>query len=141
MNELFVRTNDLYMEECENTFKINVLCVGESMSGKTSIINVLVKNHFEEHTEATLVASDRNKKFISSKGTKINLKVCDTLGTKGFRKKGRSFYINVNIVFITYDIALLATFKETETYWIPEIKNILVKQLASTYIICEYMNI
>ena len=138
VKELFVHAVDLYMEKCENTFKmnllqLNIILVGESMSGKTSIINAFFGNDFEEHTEARLDVSDRYKNIISTKGTKVTLKILDTAGTEGLRKKIRSFYKSVNIVLIAYDITLSGTFREAETYWIPEIKKHLGKT-ASKYL-------
>ena len=107
-----------------NTYKVVML--GESMVGKTCIINRYIKKTYSEYNEASVAGS-----FFSdivtikpegvSAPVKVKLQIWDTAGSEQFRSLAGIYYKGVNAVCLVYDSTNLKTF-EGLNYWVNELE-------------------
>jgi len=103
--------------------EIKVILVGESGTGKTSLINATMGLKFQEHLETTASNNFSSKKItINNKEYVLNL--WDTIGQEKFRSLTKIFIKDSKIVLLVYDITVLKTFKELD-YWYKIIHDIL----------------
>ena len=103
--------------------EIKVILVGESGTGKTSLINATMGFKFQEHLETTASNNFSSKKItINNKEYVLNL--WDTIGQEKFRSLTKIFIKDSKIVLLVYDITVLKTFKELD-YWYKIIHDIL----------------
>ena len=103
--------------------EIKDILVGESGTGKTSLINATMGLKFQEHLETTASNNFSSKKItINNKEYVLNL--WDTIGQEKFRSLTKIFIKDSKIVLLVYDITVLKTFKELD-YWYKIIHDIL----------------
>ena len=106
--------------------EIKVILVGESGTGKTSLINVAVGLSFNPDIVTTSSSTYVQKSFqISGKEYKLNL--WDTIGQEKYRALTKIFIKDSKIVIFVYDITKKKTFDELE-FWIKTIEEILGKE-------------
>ena len=103
--------------------EIKVILVGESGTGKTSLINTSIGIPFKENMITSASNSFAPKEFQVD-GKKYILNVWDTIGQEKFRSLTKIFIKDSKIVVFVYDITNEKSFKELE-YWITTIKDIL----------------
>ena len=124
-------------EEEEEGEAIKVILLGESGSGKTSLINTAIGNKFDENKkDATINCSFvKLTKVIEDKEYKINL--WDTIGQEKFRSLTKVFYKNSDIVIFVFDITSKESFDDLN-YWFntveDELGNKAIKGLAANKI-------
>ena len=107
---------------------INIVFLGEIFTGKTSLINVYIKNEFNENISPTKTACFSNK--IIKVGNKIyRLDLWDTAGQEKFRSMNKLFIKDSNIVLFTYDITRKSTLKEL-LWWVEYTKTWIGEQSA-----------
>ena len=99
-----------------------IILLGESSVGKTSIINRLIKNTFNELSLATL-SEYYTQKILDINGAQIKLEIWDTAGQEKFRSLIKNYYNGCDAAILVYDITLRKTFDEIENYWYKEIVN------------------
>ena len=103
----------------DDLFKILIL--GDSNSGKTSLLDRLVNNQFMNCYIST-IGIDFNVKTIKlDDQTKVKLQIWDSCGQERFRSLTRSYYRNSSAFIICYDITSLKSF-ENAKFWIGEIE-------------------
>ena len=103
--------------------EIKVILIGETGTGKTSLINTFIGLKFDEKVESTSSASFVTHKMqIGDKTYTINL--WDTIGQEKFRSLTKIFIKDSKIVIFVYDITRLDTFNELD-YWFNTINNVL----------------
>jgi len=109
------------MANIEN--EIKVILVGESGTGKTSLINATMGLKFQEHLDSTAVNNFSSKTInVNSKEYVLNL--WDTIGQEKFRSLTRIFIKDSKIVILVYDITVMKSFNELN-YWYKIIHDIL----------------
>jgi Ras-related protein Rab-1A len=97
------------------------LILGDSNSGKTSLLDRLVNNQFMNCYIST-IGIDFNVKTIKLEDeTKVKLQIWDSCGQERFRSLTRSYYRNSSAFIICYDITSLKSF-ENAKFWIDEIE-------------------
>ena len=102
----------------DDLFKILIL--GDSNSGKTSLLDRLVNNQFMNCYIST-IGIDFNVKTIRLEDeTKVKLQIWDSCGQERFRSLTRSYYRNSSAFIICYDVTSLKSF-ENAKFWIGEI--------------------
>ena len=102
---------------------IKVILVGESGTGKTSLINVSVGLPFQDKIESTSSSSFFQKTItIESKQYALNL--WDTIGQEKFHSLTKIFIKDSKIVILVYDIADMESFKKVD-FWYKTVKDIL----------------
>ncbi len=100
---------------------INIITLGESSVGKSSIINRYVENNFDYNFVSTL-GVDFRKKNININGEDIRLKIWDTAGQEKFRSIQKQYYRNSDGILLVFDVTKFETFNVLEE-WINSIKN------------------
>ena len=100
---------------------INIITLGESSVGKSSIINRYVENNFDYNFVSTL-GVDFRKKIININGENIRLKIWDTAGQEKFRSIQKQYYRNSDGILLVFDVTKFETFNVLEE-WINSIKN------------------
>ena len=100
---------------------INIITLGESSVGKSSIINRYVENNFDYNFVSTL-GVDFRKKNININGEDIRLKIWDTAGQEKFRSIQKQYYRNSDGILLVFDVTKFETFNVLEE-WINNIKN------------------
>lgn len=117
-----------------NTEGVKVVLVGESQTGKTSIINRLILEEFNENEATTMVASTVKKEFSYDNGQQITLAIWDTAGQEKYRSLNKIFYKDASIAVLVYSINNRKSFDELKGYWFQEIKKYCIGN-PSTYLI------
>jgi Ras-related protein Rab-6A len=103
--------------------EIKVILIGESGTGKTSLINATMGLKFKEHLESTTTNSFSSKTVtINNKEYVLNL--WDTIGQEKFRSLTKIFIKDSKIVILVYDITRKESFDELD-FWHKMIQDIL----------------
>lgn len=100
-----------------------VVLVGETQTGKTSIIAKLTKDIFQEEVGSTIVNSITNYKIELEDTKTVQLVIWDTAGQEKYRALNTLFYKDAVIVVLVYDQTQRKTFEEVKNYWIPQIRS------------------
>ena len=99
-----------------------IIFIGDVSVGKTSIINVLMGQKFNNEYEAS-IGVDFFSKTIKYKGKTIKLQIWDTAGTERYHSIGTGFYRNCECCVLVCDLTNTESFKSVE-FWRKEfIKN------------------
>ena len=94
---------------------IKVILVGETGTGKTSLINSALGKKFQDDHKSTMYCSYVNlKKVIEDK--EYNLNLWDTIGQEKFRSLTKVFFKNSGIVIFVFDITDKPSFDDLN-YW------------------------
>ena len=81
---------------------MRVISLGDSGTGKTSIINRYAKNIFEENPYSTIGINFIVKKIKFKDGNTISLKLIDTGGQEKYRALGKSYIKNADAVLFVF---------------------------------------
>ena len=103
----------------EFDIKLKFVILGESMVGKTSIINRYINNKFGDRYLCT-VGIDFQEKIVDKKNKKIKLQIWDTAGEERYRNITKNYFQHCNGFIITYDIGNNNSFEQVK-YWINQI--------------------
>ena len=102
--------------------KIKIMIIGETKTGKTSLISRYCKNEFSGESYLSTIGIDFQIKNLVIKKKKIRLQIWDTAGQERFRNIAKNYFQSSDGFLIVYDIANKDSF-ETLDYWIEEIKS------------------
>lgn len=115
----------MQMADEDNNLSCKIVLIGETGVGKTSIINRLTKNQFEENEESTMGAAYANHtirlKKLKNKELKVN--IWDTAGQEQYRSLAKVFYKEAAIAILVYNITKRDTFTEMKNYWYKQLKD------------------
>ena len=95
----------------EEEEEIKVILVGETATGKTSLINTSIGLEFKDKTFSTQTNSISKKK-ITVKNKKYCINLWDTIGQEQFRSLTKIFMKDSKIVIFVYDITRKDTFNK-----------------------------
>ena len=106
-----------------NSESLKVVLIGESGTGKTSIIQRYTYKLFDPNCVSS-ITSQFISKTIELKDIKKNLKfdIWDTAGQERYRSMTKIFYKDANIILFVYDITNYESFNELKNFWISEVK-------------------
>jgi small GTP-binding protein len=96
-----------------------VVLIGDSGTGKTSIIYRLIHNAFESQLRTTLGAG-LSTYYTKFDNHQVKLNIWDTAGQENYRSLARIYFRDAQCVLIVYDLADDSTFKNVD-YWIEEL--------------------
>ena len=111
-------------EDNDELDEIKVILVGESGTGKTSLINVAIGEKFDPNSQSTLLSTFVPKKYERN-GKNYTLNIWDTAGQEKFRAMTKIFTKNSKIVIFVYAINNRESFEIMKTYWVKSIKESL----------------
>ena len=117
------------LEKIDNFYEINssrdefkISFVGDSGTSKTSLMNRLLYDKFEENIPSTK-ASSYSPKLIKSKMEKdIIIDIWDNSGQEQYKSLIKFFIKDTNCIIIMYDITNRASFENIKDYWYKTIK-------------------
>ena len=98
-----------------------VVLIGESGVGKTCIIKSFINEKFKENEKPT-VSAEYTEKIMEFNGKKIQFNIWDTVGQERFRSVTKTFYNNVKVAILVYDITRGKSFEEIKNFWYDDIK-------------------
>ena len=99
-----------------------VIFIGDANTGKTSIINRIIDNPFNDTYEVS-IGIDFMSKNIRFRGQNIKIQIWDSAGQEKYKGLIPSYVRNSSIVFIVYDISNRTSFENVQN-WISFVKNI-----------------
>ena len=112
------------MKKKEEDQEIKIILVGETFTGKTSLINTAIGLKFEENKEmSTATANFVPKEFIID-GKKYLTNLWDSIGQEKFYSLTKIFIKDSKIVVFVFDITNKNSFKELN-FWMNTIEEIL----------------
>ena len=101
-------------------YKISIL--GNTTTGKTSIINHALYNKFDPSYTST-IGVDFSSKSMTIKGNQVRFQFWDTAGQERFRSLIPNYIRDAGVVMLVYDITNLSAFQAIET-WASEVHEI-----------------
>ena len=102
--------------------KVKIMIIGETKTGKTSLISRYCKNEFTGGAYLSTIGLDFQIKNLTINSKKIRLQIWDTAGQERFRNIAKNYFQSSDGFLIVYDISNHESF-ETLDYWIEEIKS------------------
>ena len=99
-----------------------IIFVGDACTGKTSIINRIIDNPFNDTYEVS-IGIDFMSKNIRFRGQNLKIQIWDSAGQEKYKVLIPSYIRNSSIVFIVYDISDRNSF-DNVLKWISFVKNI-----------------
>jgi len=100
----------------------NIITLGDSGVGKTSIINRYVKNKFDDNISSSLGMNFSLKELNFNNKEKIILKLVDTAGQEKYRALAKSYFRNAQEVLYVFSMNDKETF-DTIKYWMELFKD------------------
>ena len=100
--------------------KCQLLIIGDSTVGKTSILNRYTSGDFNKHYLAT-AGLDFFKKDEIFYGKTIRIKIWDTAGQERYKSLTQGYFRNAEGIIIVYDVSNSDSFGNLK-YWIQSIK-------------------
>ena len=107
---------------------LKIILLGEVFTGKTSLINVYIKEKFNNEVETTTSPSYFSK-LITIEGKNILINMWDTAGQEQFRSMNKIFIKSSNIILFVYDITRKKTLNEL-TFWTKYVDSCIEKDSA-----------
>ncbi|KAJ3425174.1 ras family-domain-containing protein [Anaeramoeba flamelloides] len=107
-------------ENLENLI-IKIVLLGQSGSGKTSMVLQFIEGKFTENTLATVGAAFFIRKLTIEEKS-VSIRVWDTSGQERFRSLCPLYYRNSNACILVFDITDQSSFDDLE-YWMDQLKN------------------
>ena len=110
-----------------------IIC-GETAVGKSSLMDRLINNSFNDTPLSTMAASLKQMEIILD-DVVIQFNIWDTAGQTMFRSTNQIFYKRADVVLLIYDITSERTFKQIKDYWLQEIRNHSINKQSKTCIL------
>ena len=110
-------------KESKIVYNIKIILLGESGVGKSNLINVYIKNEFEENKLPSAYLSESFKE-ITIQDKSLCVSLWDTMGQEQYRSITKNFINGSNIVNFVYDITREDTILELE-YWVNLTREVL----------------
>ena len=95
--------------------------IGDTQTGKTSLINVYTEVGFQESITSTIGIVDNIKKLKSSNNKIYKLKIIDTAGQEKYHSLALNIFKQCLGLILVYEIDKNETFENIKNKWIKEI--------------------
>ena len=118
-------SHESHEDSVDNSISVTrhkVIFIGDANTGKTSIINRIIDNPFNDTYEVS-IGIDFMSKNIRFRGQNIKIQIWDSAGQEKYKGLIPSYVRNSSIVFIVYDISSRTSFENVQN-WISFVKNI-----------------
>ena len=102
-------------QDSKSEFSFKVVFAGNSMVGKTSIINYELKNEFSENYKSTLEFENQWKNY-EIKNKIIRLFIWDTCGEQTYETVLHSFFKSALCIFLVFSLDSEDSFKDLDKY-------------------------
>ena len=108
----------------EEPLSIKCVLLGESGTGKSSLIERFITNTFKKDTLSTLIGSFSSKLvYYEKENISIRFDIWDTAGQEKYRSINKIFYQDAQVTFLVYDITQKETYDAIKGYWYQEVKD------------------
>ena len=117
--------NELHDDSVDNSVSVTrqkIIFVGDAATGKTSIINRIIDNPFNDIYEVS-IGIDFMSKNIRFRNQNTKIQIWDSAGQEKYKGLIPSYIRNSSIVFLVYDVSKKESF-ENITNWINFVRNI-----------------
>lgn len=104
----------------QETFAAEVVVLGETGVGKTSLVHQYIEGTFDD-VQATTIGASFQVKNLNIGKTTVSLQIWDTAGQERFRSMASMYYRNATAAILVYDLTAPATFQQLRT-WVDELK-------------------
>ena len=98
---------------------VRYILVGESGVGKTSIMERFVNDRFVYEGNESTIGIDCASKYIRPD---TRILIWDTAGQERFRSIISSFFRNVDVALLVFDVSNRKSFDEICEYWLPYVR-------------------
>ena len=113
--------------------KCQLLIIGDSTVGKTSILSRFANGTFDSNYLATVGLDNFTKDEVID-GKTIRIKIWDTAGQERYKSLTKSFFRNAEGVILVYDVTNLETYENLK-FWLQSIKNNMTPDMGEIPII------
>jgi Ras-related protein Rab-1A len=113
--------------------KCQLLIIGDSTVGKTSILNKFANGTFNENYLAT-VGLDNITKDETIDGKNIRIKIWDTAGQERYKALTKGFFNNAEGIMIVFDVTNTETYENLKN-WIQSIQTFMGNKMEEIPII------
>jgi small GTP-binding protein len=124
------RKQTLLTSKPKRTVDYKIVLLGESSVGKSSILERLQNNSFNDNKSSTIGAAFISKKIIRNETDLINLQIWDTAGQERFHNLTPLYYRNSNVAIVVFDLNNKDSFKKAE-YWTHELDNYIEEEIEN----------
>ena len=104
------------MEKDKTNNKYNVITVGDSGVGKTSIICRYTQNKFYEYVLSTMGMAKTARVLTLKNGQKITLFLNDTAGQEQFNSLSKQYFNNADGALFVFDLNNKTSFRNIKTW-------------------------
>ena len=104
------------MKKDKTNNNYNVITVGDSGVGKTSIICRYTQNKFYEHVLSTMGMAKTARVLTLKKGQKITLFLNDTAGQEKFNSLSKQYFNNADGALFVFDLNNKTSFRNIKTW-------------------------
>lgn len=102
-------------KKTNNVYLFKIILIGDSSTGKTSLIQRFVNNTFEEKHLNT-IGVDFFMKTCNIENYQIKLQIWDTAGTEKYKSISSSYYRGSHAAFILFDLTSRQTFDDVNKW-------------------------
>lgn len=97
-----------------------IIVVGQSTTGKTSLIKRLVDNEYNINEKATLGVDFKIRTFYTCDQKPIKIHLWDTAGQERFAQLVSSYYRGAHAILFVFDLSRKETFDDISKRWMPQ---------------------
>jgi small GTP-binding protein len=117
-----------------------VVLLGDTGTGKTSIIHRLIHREFDSQLRMTLGAG-LSPYWVRCDGRSVKLNIWDTAGQENYRSLTRIYLRDAQCVLLCYDLAERATFQGIH-FWLKELEQLVPGSYIQTIVAskCDLRN-
>lgn len=112
-------------ENDENSYKFifKIILIGDSGTGKTSLINRYIYNNFHEKYLCTIGVDFMMKRVVLDDNTVIKLQIWDTAGMEKYKQITSTYYRGAQGAIVVFDLSSQTSFNSVSK-WVNDFKQI-----------------
>ncbi len=114
-------TSDTQKKKSQFDMKIELITLGDTRVGKSSILQQFSDNQFSAHTISTM-GIDFKIKYVQIDGKNIKLLMWDTAGQERFRTMTMQYFNKADCVIFAYDCTQEESF-ESVRHWVRQFES------------------